>query len=57
MIGAELADALFLADHPGWSWSDLQSAPVDVVADLKAVERARQAVAKAELERWQRSRR
>lgn len=56
MIGPELSDALFLADHPGWSWSDLQSAPADLVADIRAVDRARAAAMKAEVESWRRRR-
>ena len=56
MIGPELADALFLADHPGWSWSDLQTAPADLVNDIRAVDRARDAAANAEIESWRRRR-
>lgn len=27
-----LADALFLVDHPGWTWRALQETPADVIA-------------------------
>jgi len=40
-IPDELADAVFLEDHPGWSWDELQRAPADVVELMRRVRRAR----------------
>ena len=39
----DLADAVFLADHPGWSWDDLQRAPADVVSLIREVDAERAA--------------
>ncbi len=36
----DLADALFLHEHPGWSWRDLQDAPAVVVKHLRAIDAA-----------------
>ena len=35
-----LADVLFLANHPAWTWRDLQDTPEDVLAMLGILERA-----------------
>lgn len=37
----DLLDAMFLANHPGWSWRDLQDAPARVVAALKVIDQER----------------
>jgi hypothetical protein len=39
-----LVDALWLVNHPAWSWSDLQAAPAEII-DL--ITRAESAIAKA----------
>jgi len=35
----DLADALFLRNHPGWTWQALQDTPEPVVAILQDLER------------------
>ncbi len=35
-----LADVLFLANHPAWTWRDLEDTPEDVLASLRILERA-----------------
>ena len=35
-----LADVLFLADNPAWTWRDLQETPEDVLALLRQLRRA-----------------
>lgn len=45
-----LADVLFLADHPAWTWRDLEETPEDVLALTRQLgrmtARARQEAAK-----------
>ena len=33
-----LADAIFLSRHPGWTWSDLQETPSDIVALMRMID-------------------
>ena len=33
----EAADAMFLDNHPGWTWRDLQDTPVRVIAHLNQI--------------------
>ena len=40
----DLADVMFLDAHPGWTWADLQAAPDDVIAIMRALQRARAGV-------------
>lgn len=35
---ADLDDILFLDRHPGWSWSDLQAAPLEIVDGMKRLD-------------------
>ena len=35
-----LADVLYLANHPQWTWRDLEETPEDVLACLRILERA-----------------
>ena len=37
----DLSDAIFLADHTGWSWDDLQAAPADIVDIMRLLEEKR----------------
>ena len=40
-VGPDLADAFFLANHPGWSWRDLQEAPDDLIETMRLIHAAR----------------
>lgn len=44
-------DALFLKEHPGWTWRDLQDAPFEVIETMRLLGREQGAVAKARAER------
>lgn len=41
------SDAVFLQNHPGWSWRDLEEAPVELVDAMHALDHAQIQVAKA----------
>ena len=43
-----LADVLWLANHPGWRWRDLEDVPEDVLGIMRQLERmqAREVAAK-----------
>jgi hypothetical protein len=43
-VDDDLADVMFLDAHPGWTWADLQAAPDDVIAIMRALQRARSGV-------------
>jgi hypothetical protein len=49
---AILTDALFLHEHPGWSWQDLQDTPYEVIDLLRMIgtESAKVASARANKE-------
>ncbi len=34
------SDVVFLVNHPGWTWRDLQETPDDVIADMRAADAA-----------------
>jgi hypothetical protein len=40
-VDPDLADAYFLADHPGWTWFDLEEAPEDLVDTMREIRNAR----------------
>lgn len=41
MTDRDLADALWLVAHPGWSWRALQETPADVIELMNAAETMR----------------
>ena len=41
-----MADVVFLAEHPGWSWQQLQDAPDLIVAGIRLLDRKRAQAAK-----------
>lgn len=46
---AVLVDALFLQEHPGWSWRDLQETPYEVIEVMRMLGKATSDVAKAQV--------
>jgi hypothetical protein len=38
-----LVDALWLVNHPAWSWTDLQTAPAEIIDLITRVESAAKA--------------
>ena len=38
-VDERLADVVFLANHPAWTWRDLESTPEDVIDIMRQYER------------------
>lgn len=37
----DVADAMFLTNHPGWTWADLQATPARVLAAIRLIDEGR----------------